>query len=392
MSDADPLLPRLAAELDDLRERSLLRTLDVTHGVNLISNDYLGLAEDPRLKAKVVEAVVAASHVGSTGSRLLSGNSAEWVDLESEFAQFARTEAALYFGSGYAANVGLLSAILRRGDVVFSDALNHASLIDGMRLSRATKVIYPHLDLAFLEKALDSHRSAGGARVIITESVFSMEGDVAPLADILRLARRYRAAVVVDEAHATGALGPQGRGIAAALGIEGDMLAVVHTCGKALAGAGAFVCGSHTMKDFLINRARSFIFSTAMPPYLACQIRGALQFARDAEDQRIHLREIAEMLRAELSAAGISVGASTTHIIPVILGTEDAALAMAAALREEGFAGRAIRPPTVPPGTSRIRLSLTARILRYDISRLARAIVRAHESVRELSSSPSVHA
>jgi 7-keto-8-aminopelargonate synthetase-like enzyme len=280
---------------------------------------------------------------------------------------------------------------LRRGDIVFSDALNHASLIDGMRLSGATKLIYPHLDLAFLESALESRRASRGARVIVTESVFSMEGDIAPLDRIVQLARQHDAAVVVDEAHATGTLGPQGRGIAVSLGIEEEMLAVVHTCGKALASAGAFVCGSATVRDFLINRARSFVFSTAMPPYMAGQTRAAVELVRDAEEERGYLHEIADFLRAELSAAGISIGSSTTHIIPVILGTEEAALAVATALQNEGFAIRAIRPPTVPPGTSRVRISLTARISREEIRRLAAAVIRAHEAFNP-GSRPIVHA
>jgi len=178
----------MAQELDALRAQSQFRTLEFPRGINLCSNDYLGLAEDPRLKRAVIDAVEGAATVGSTGSRLLSGNAREWEELESEFAEFAGTEAALYFGSGYAANLGLLSSLLKSGDIVFSDALNHASLIDGIRLSRAKKIIYPHGDLEFLERSLREHAGAAGARVIVTESVFSMEGDVAPIECLLRLA------------------------------------------------------------------------------------------------------------------------------------------------------------------------------------------------------------
>ncbi len=272
------------------------------------SNDYLGLATDPRLKQAVVAAVANAKAVGSTGSRLLSGNTPEWEELESEFADFAQTDAALYFGSGYSANVGLLSSILRPGDVVFSDAFNHASLIDGIRLSRATKVIYPHADMHFLERALREHSQGAGAKVIITESVFSMEGDIAPISSLLRLARDHGAELILDEAHATGVLGPRGRGLAAERGVTRETLAIVHTCGKALASAGAFVCCGATLKNYLVNRARTFIFSTAMPPYFAGQIRAALDLAMRSDAERAHLREIGNLLREELSAMGLGFG------------------------------------------------------------------------------------
>ena len=250
MSDGEGrcISTRIAEDLGRLRGESQLRTLEIPRGTNLCSNDYLGLAHDPRLKRAVIDAVSRAETIGSTGSRLLSGNSREWEELESDFARFAGTEAALYFGSGYAANVGLLGSVLKHGDVVFSDALNHASLIDGIRLSKSFKVKYPHGDMDFLENALRDHSGGPGARVIVTESVFSMEGDVAPIARLLRLAKDYGAELIVDEAHATGVSGPQGKGIVADLHCERDVLAVVHTCGKALASAGAFVCGSTALK------------------------------------------------------------------------------------------------------------------------------------------------
>ncbi len=377
------LARRIAHETESLRERAQWRTLEHPAGINLCSNDYLGLATEPRLKRAVAEAVTRAEAVGSTGSRLLSGNAAEWERLEAEFAEFAGTEAALYFGSGYAANLGLLSSIVGAGDVVFSDALNHASLIDGMRLSRAHKVIYPHGDLEFLERALREQSQVAGARVIVSESVFSMEGDVAPVDSLLRMARDYGAALVLDEAHATGALGPGGRGVAALRGRTREIFAVVHTCGKALASAGAFVCGSESLKQYLVNRARTFIFSTAMPPYLAGQIRGALTLAMEADEQRAHLQAIADLLREELRRAGIAFGVSETQIVPVLCGTNEAALHVASALQEKRFAVRAIRPPTVPEGTARVRLSLTAKIAREEILRLGEAMRAAFESLPE---------
>jgi 8-amino-7-oxononanoate synthase len=365
---------RIARELDSLRNISQFRTLDIPDGIDLSSNDYLGLARNPRLKAAVAEAVRDAERVGGTGARLLSGNARAWENLEAEFAEFAGTEAALYFGSGYAANLGLLSSLLRPGDVVFSDAMNHASLIDGMRLSGAKKVIFPHRDLAFLEKAVREHAGGGGARLIVTESVFSMEGDVAPIGEMLRLAKQCGAALVVDEAHATGVCGPQGRGVASERGIEREALALVHTCGKALASAGAFVCGNRALKDFLVNRARTFIFSTAMPAYLAGQIRAALALARGADRERTHLCEIADELRGSLTPAGIDCGASSTHIVPVILGSNEAALHVASELQRAGFAAKAIRPPTVPPGTARIRISLTSQITKKQARQLAEVL------------------
>src|SRR5260370_180070 len=237
----------------------------------LYSNDYVGLAADPRLKLPAIEAVAQTSRTGSTGSRLLSGHAVVWDELEEEFAEFAGTPAALYFNSGYAANTGLLSAILTKDDVVFSDSLNHASLIDGVRLSGARKVIYPHCDLNALEAALKDglNHTKSGHRVIVTESIFSMDGDRAPLPEMVALAKRYGAEVIVDEAHATGTQGKAGRAIVASLVLQDDALPIVHTCGKALATMCSFLCGSKTLKHYLLNHARSFIASTAIPPYVS---------------------------------------------------------------------------------------------------------------------------
>jgi 8-amino-7-oxononanoate synthase len=383
-------------ELEKLRAQSQFRSLENPQGISLCSNDYLGLASDPKLKQAVADAVGRSNSVGATGSRLLSGNSVEWEDLEAEFARFAGTEAALYFGSGYAANIGLLSSILQPGDVAFSDALNHASLIDGIRLSGAAKVIYPHLDLAFLEKSLREQKDAPGAKVIVTESVFSMEGDIAPLRELLNLGRAYGAELVVDEAHATGVCGPRGRGMAAEHKCERKILASVHTCGKALASAGAFVCGGSALREFLVNRARTFIFSTAMPPYVARQISAALELARQADAERTHLREIASLLRAELRTRSLPFGSSATHIVPIILGTNENALRVAAQLQANGFAAKAIRPPTVPAGTSRIRISLTCRITAEDVRRIVAIVAESIAAGSELSpltkQSTTVHA
>jgi 8-amino-7-oxononanoate synthase len=387
-----PIHERIQREIDSLRARSQFRTLQTPSGINLCSNDYLGLATDPRLKHAILDTIARADSAGATGSRLLSGNSREWEEMESYFGEFAGTEAALYFGSGYVANLGLLSSLLKPGDIVFSDARNHASLIDGIRLSHAEKIIYPHGDLQFLESALRAHAGGTGARVIVTESVFSMEGDVAPIAGLLRLARDFGAELVLDEAHAIGACGPRGRGIAAEMGIEREVLAIVHTCGKALASAGAFVCCGSALKDYLVNHARTFIFSTAMPPYLAGQIRAALDLAREAEAERTHLREIASLLRDGLAAAGINFGTSTTHIVPVLLGSNEMALHVASKLQRNGFAVKAIRPPTVPPGTARLRISLTSKITRDDVRLLVNTIDAACKSAPRAASASTVHA
>ncbi len=394
MRDRDPnaIEQRMRRELDLLRERSQFRSLAIPAGIDLSSNDYLGLASDLRLKSAVAETVAHAMKVGATGSRLLSGNCREWENLERDFAEFAGTEAALFFGSGYGANLGLLISVLKPSDIVFSDALNHASLIDGIRLSGAHKIIYPHRDLQFLESALRARANAPGSRLIVTESIFSMEGDVAPLDELLTLAQKYQAEVMLDEAHAMGVCGPQGRGIAAAGGHERDVLAIVHTCGKTLASCGAFVCGSATLKDYLVNRARTFIFSTAMPPYIAGQIRAAVAIARGADAERDHLARIASQLREELSARGFDSGASTTHIVPVMLGTNEMAFHVASELQRAGFGVKAIRPPTVPEGTARIRFSLTSRITAGEIHRLVEAMDAARNSAYRASPINAMHA
>lgn len=370
-------LARLAADLEQLESQSQLRSLDHAEGINLCSNDYLALSRDPRLKAAVVEALQGGAALASTGSRLLSGNDPAWESLEEEFAAFVGARGALFFSSGYAANLGLLSALLRPEDLVFSDSANHASLIDGIRLSRARKVVFPHLDLNFLEDRLADSRREHCEKFIVVESLFSMEGDRASLAEIAALAEKYGAALIVDEAHATGVLGPQGRGLVAEAGVREAVLASVHTCGKALASAGAFVAGSDILKRFLVNRARTFIFSTSPPPYMAHQIRAALRLARQADDRRARLFSLADALRARLKELGFDTGRSNSQIIPVMLGSNDSALRAAEALRRAGFAIRAIRPPTVAPGTARLRISFNAGLSETDCERLIQALAGA---------------
>lgn len=364
----------LQAGLRELEAREQRRSLVEIRGTNLCSNDYLELSRDPALKEAVARAVRDAQRVGGTGSRLLSGHATVWEQLEEDFAQFAGTEAALYFGSGYMANLGLLTALLKKDDLVFSDALNHASLIDGIRLSGARKIIYPHLDLNALEDELRKHADERGRKVIVTESVFSMEGDIAPVTEVVKIAERYGSGVIVDEAHATGVQGPAGRGIAVRDEVTQHLAAAVHTCGKALASAGAFVCGTAALKEHLINHARTFIFSTAMPPYLAEQIRAALGFARGMDREREELMARARRLSSGLRSGGWDAGRSETQIVPLIIGENEQALSAAEHLQAQGFAVRAVRPPTVPPGSARLRFSLTSGISDDELLRLENSL------------------
>jgi 8-amino-7-oxononanoate synthase len=362
-----------------LEARDQLRSLTELSGVDLCSNDYLGLAQHPKLRESLICAVTNGTRVGGTASRLLSGQDGEWHNLEEEFANFAGTESSLYFGSGYAANIGLLTTLAGPDDVIFSDALNHASLIDGIRLSGARKHIYAHRDLNMLESLLIQYRDDGGRKLIVTETVFSMDGDVAPLREMVSLAERYNAGIIVDEAHATAVHGPGGRGISADFADSENVVARVHTCGKALASAGAFVCGGRSLKEYLVNHARSFIFTTAMPPYLAAQIRAALALASPMNAERAALQRSADRLCAALHAQEWDTAASVTQIIPVIVGQNEAALSAAEFLRHEGFAVRAIRPPTVAAGTARLRFSLTSATGEKDLVRLGESLQRWRE-------------
>jgi 8-amino-7-oxononanoate synthase len=368
---------RILDELSDLESRAELRHLETVEGVDLSSNDYLGLATNARMKQAILESVNFAPRIASTGSRLLSGHDEVWTLLEHDFARWVGAEAALYFTSGYAANIGLLSALLRPEDIVFSDAANHASLIDGIRLAKCRRVIFPHLDLNVLEEELRRNLPVSGARVIVVESIFSMEGDRAPLADLAALAERHAAELIVDEAHAIGVRGPRGSGCVAEAGLSARVLATVHTCGKALAAAGAFVCGSENLRRFLVNRARTFIYNTGLPPYFASQVAAGMSLAADAERERARLMEMSAFLRNELRTNGFDAAGSESQIVPVILGQNDAAVQFAEYLRTKGFGVRAIRPPTVPAGSARLRLSLTAKHSEEILTNLVAAMIQA---------------
>ena len=363
-------LAEMAEGLTELGRVNQLRCLRRVDGVNFCSNDYLGLAEDPRLKQAILNSVENAARIGGTGSRLLSGHDTVWDELECEFAEFAGTESAIYFSSGYAANVGLLTTVLRKEDLVFSDEFNHASLIDGLRLSGARRVIYPHLNLNALEQNLRAREHDLCRKVIVTESVFSMDGDIADLKTMQEMAARFGASLIVDEAHATGVHGPGGAGMVAQAGLTREVLAVMHACGKALASAGGFVCGSQTLRQCLVNHARTLIFSTAMPAYFAGQISAALKMAKEMNREREILLSNSRSFTASLRADGWDVSERESQIIPVIIGSNEDAMDAARFLQERGFAIRAIRPPTVPEGSARLRLSLTARIPAKELQRL----------------------
>jgi 8-amino-7-oxononanoate synthase len=374
-SQVSELIRRIEAELAALASQGQLRKLGAINGVNLSCNDYLGLSTDPRLRSAIAAALAEGEAVASTGSRLLSGNAKIWEELEDEIAQFMGSEASLYFNSGYSANQGLLTAVIQPGDVVFSDGLNHASIIDGLRLSGARKVIFPHLDLDVLERELRKPEFATAQKFVVSESIFSMDGDRAPIPELVTLAEKHGAEVIIDEAHATGVMGPRGRGLVAALSLAHRVLATVHPCGKALAGMGGFVCCSEKLKQYLVNRARTFIFSTALPPYMAAQMRATIPIVAAADRERSHLAALATSLRQKLRDAGFDIGRSSSHIIPIVLGENERALRFSKLLSDAGFGVPAIRPPSVPLGTSRLRISLNARLSAAVPARFVDALV-----------------
>lgn len=335
-------------------------TIDGRTAIDFSSNDYLGLAAHPRIARAAARALDAAG-TGAGAARLISGNHPLHERLEREVAAFKQAPAALLFASGYAANTGAIPALVGRGDAVYSDALNHASLIDGCRLSRAEPRVFPHLDLGALDALLAADAGRFARRMIVVDAVFSMDGDLFPLDRLVELARRHGAWTYVDDAHGTGVLGPNGRGTAERFGVEDALDVRMGTLGKALGTAGAFVAGSTRLRDWLVNRARPFVFTTGTPPALAAATLEALRIAREEPWRRARLRENARRLRDGLAALGFRApGEADGHIVPVVLGDAEATMRAGAALRERGFLVGAVRPPTVPPGRSRLRITLTA--------------------------------
>jgi 8-amino-7-oxononanoate synthase len=366
----------LSSELDRLTESGLRRTLAAVDPTlrDFASNDYLALAHDPRLARAATEAL-AHGPFGAGAARLISGTHPLHLELEAALASYKRTEAALLFGSGYLANIGAIPALVGPRDAIYADRLNHASLIDGCRLSRAEVRTFAHNDIAALADMLDADRGNFRRRLIVVDSVFSMDGDLAPLCEIVPLARTYDAWTYVDDAHGTGVLGREGRGAASHWGVDGQIDVLMGTLGKALGTSGAFVAGSRTLIDFLINRARSFIFTTATPPALAAATLEALRIAEAEPERRIRVRDAARRLRSGLAALGYPLdGPSDSHIIPVPIGDADRTMQVGAALGARGFLVGAVRPPTVPAGTSRLRLTVSAAHAPADIDALLAAL------------------
>jgi 8-amino-7-oxononanoate synthase len=382
---------RLAGTLSELRRAGLLREMRPPRGIDLVSNDYLGLAGHPHLTGCMRDALEQLP-AGSGGSRLLRGHLEAFEQLESRLAEFSGTGAALLFGSGYAANIGLLQAIVSPDDLIVSDRLNHASLIDAVRLTKARALIYPHQDLDALESALQTFRQTHGRgrAIVLTESVFSMDGDLTPLDKITAIAERNGGVVVVDEAHATGLWGARGSGRVEALGLRDRVLATMHTGGKSLGSGGAWVAGSRTLCDVLVNRARSFMFSTAPMPVLAAALGAGLDLIAREPERRIEVHRKSARLRRLLSEADVVVGAQAvgalavgaqrapasaeSPILPIVVGSNESALALQSGLFAAGFDVRAIRPPTVPPGTARLRVTVRYPVSDEDLSRFAAVV------------------
>lgn len=376
---------RFNATLAELQHAGLFRQTRLPSGIDLVSNDYLGLADHPSI-CGAMRAALESLPAGSGGSRLLRGHQAVFDSIEERLAAFCGAEAALLFGSGYAANIGLLQAVVSPDDLIVSDERNHASLIDGMRLARARTVIYPHQDVSALEAALRQPRT--GAAIVVTESVFSMDGDLTPLKDICDVAERSGAALIVDEAHATGLYGARGSGRVEELGLRDRVLATVHTGGKALGSGGAWIAGSRALRDVLVNRARSFIFSTAPLPVLAAALGAGIDLVQQDVDRRREVHRKSALLRADLRVSGVEV-AGESPIIPIITRANEAALALQSELAILGFDVRAIRPPSVAPGTARLRVTVRYPVSDADLRRFATEVARLLPEVLRQPVAPS---
>lgn len=320
------------------------------------SNNYLGLANDKRL-VYAAETALKEYGVGSSGSRLITGHTDWHQKLEGKITRFKRTEAALLFSSGYLANVGVLSSLPEQGDVILSDQFNHASIIDGCRLSKANTMIYKHVDMDDLEQKLKAAESYP-RRFIVTDGVFSMDGTIAPLDRIMYLAKRYHAFVIVDDAHATGVLGEGGRGTSEYFGVYPDV--IIGTLSKAIGTEGGFACGSKALIDFLLNHARTFIFQTSLPPAICAASYKAIEIIEQSEVKRQLLLSNVKIIKTGLADMGFTVKGDNTPIIPVIIGDTHKTVLFAKSLEEKGIYAPAIRPPTIPIGESRIRITVTA--------------------------------
>jgi 8-amino-7-oxononanoate synthase len=379
----------VAERLEELRDSGLYRRLRLVSGPQgprvllggrpvllLCSNNYLGLADHPKVRGAAAEAAMRWG-AGAGASRLVSGNMEPHRQLESRLAEFKGYQSALLFGSGYLANTGVIAALAGKGEVVFSDELNHASIVDGCRLSRAETFVYRHGDLEHLAWGL--REAAGRGSLIVSDGVFSMDGDLAPLPELLELARRHGCRLLVDEAHATGAIGPGGRGSVAAAGLSGEVDVVVGTLGKALGSYGAYACANPETIDFLLNTARPFIFSTAPPPPSVAAAGAALELVSANRVGR--LQENATRFRAALAAEGLDPGRSQTQIVPVEVGEAELAMELCERVLERGVFAQGIRPPTVPDGSSRLRFTVMATHRVGELERAAKLVGGAAREV-----------
>jgi 8-amino-7-oxononanoate synthase len=377
----------LQDRLDELKGLSLYRRMRMVSGPQgprvvldgkpvllLCSNNYLGLADHPRVREAAADAAMRWG-AGAGASRLVSGNMTLHRRLEDRLAAFKGTQSALLFGSGYLANLGVVPALARRGEIVFSDELNHASIIDGCRLSGAETFVYRHGDVDNLAWGL--RNADGRGALIVTDGVFSMDGDVAPLEEIVELARRHDVRVMVDDAHGTGTLGPGGRGAVAEAGLDGEVDVIVGTLGKALGSYGAFVACDHAVTRYLVNAARPLIFSTGLPPAAAAAAMAALDLLQEQPRRVERLADNAATLRDELAREGFDVSGPETQIVPLIVGEADLAMRICEAALEQGVFAQAIRPPTVPDGTSRLRLAVMASHTRAELRDAARILAQA---------------
>jgi len=363
-----------AAALNALRDDDRLRSLTPRAGIDFSSNDYLALAGCQRMRKAIAAAVEAGTPIGAGGSRLLRGNCAEHESLEAEAAGFFGAEAAVFFASGYIANFAVLTTLPQRGDLLVLDALVHASIHEGARAGRAEFRLSAHNDANSIEDVIRTWRSEGGTgRIwIVAESLYSMDGDFAPLEALVAIADRRDAFLMVDEAHATGVFGPSGRGLTAAY--EGrENLIAIHTCGKALGAAGALVTTTKLLRDFIVNRCRPFIFSTAPSPLMAVAVQEALSILRDEPEHQQRLKGLIDFAHREI---GTRQGwkLSRSQILPFIVGDNARAMRLAAALQARGFDIRGIRPPTVPSGTARLRISLTNNVGESDVRAMLDAL------------------
>lgn len=369
-SPADRYLSSLRALKDDGR----LRHLSPRAGLDFASNDYLALANAPRMKAAIISAIEAGTPIGAGGSRLLRGNCEEHEKLETQAARFFGAETSLFFSSGYTANFAVLATLPQRGDLIVMDQLVHASIREGAKASRADTVESAHNDSDAVEAAIRQWRANGGKGRpwIVAESIYSMDGDFAPLTDLVAIADRHDAFLMVDEAHATGVYGEQGRGLAAAF--EGHInIVVVHTCGKALGAAGALVTMPSPLRDFMINRSRPFIFATAPSPLMAVAVTEALSILQEEPERQQRLQKLIAFTTRQIGMRN-DWRPSGSQILPYIVGNNARTMSLAAALQKRGFDIRGIRPPTVPAGTARLRISLTLNVGEDDVGAMLNAL------------------